>query len=271
MALALSTYAVDSFKVKIKNVTRIHGMETYTLSGFGLVTGLNGTGDSDKELTQHTLNNLLKTMKIDINEEEIKANNIAAVMISARIDNNAASGDMIDINISTVGDATSLLGGKLEISPVYGPDTKMWGVASGSVQLGGFSFGDGDSGGDQAIKNVTTHGVVVNGMKMLQTIGSDVNAMQSLTLHLRNPDFHSANAMTEVINNKFFATAITVNDKTVVAKIPGDYRKNNQVAKFINEVQQLEFNADRRAEIVFTERTGTIVISGEVRKYLCCK
>ena len=158
--------------VRIKDVTRIKGQEDYFVTGFGLVTGLAGTGDSDKELTQHTLNNMLKHNQVQIDEEELKVQNIAAVQITARISGGSFKGDVLNCTVSTIGDAASLLGGTLIMSPVLGADGQLWGLAQGALTVGGGVFGEAGAGGDSVTKNHPTVGMVVGGLKLEKDVGN---------------------------------------------------------------------------------------------------
>ena len=126
---ALCVTAQQRIQVRIKDVTKIKGSKDYFATGYGIVTGLKGTGDSDETLTQHTVNNFLKNLNIDVIEADIKANNLSAVMITARIPGGTQKGEYVDCTVSTIGDATSLLVGILQLSPVLGINAEVIGVA----------------------------------------------------------------------------------------------------------------------------------------------
>ncbi|NQZ59745.1 MAG: flagellar basal body P-ring protein FlgI, partial [Lentisphaeraceae bacterium] len=142
----LSPILMGNVRVRIKNASRIKGMESYFLTGFGIVVGLNGSGDSDAELTQHTLANVLKHMQIDVDESQLKSSNCAAVSITARVRAGSHKGDMANAIISTIGDATSLQGGTLIMSPVLGTNGKLSAIAQGPLLVGGFAFGETGGG-----------------------------------------------------------------------------------------------------------------------------
>ncbi|MCH2206829.1 MAG: flagellar basal body P-ring protein FlgI [Lentisphaerales bacterium] len=253
-------------KVKIKNASRIQGHEEYFLTGFGLVTGLSGTGDSDKELTQHSLNNILKHFQVQIDEEELKVQNVAAVQITATISGGSFKGDMLNCTVSTIGDAQSLLGGTLVMSPLLGADGQLWGIAQGALTVGGGVFGEAGAGGDAVTKNHPTVGMVIGGLKLEKDVGNlDYLNQGQLTFLLHNRDYTAAKHMTDAINERFIGAALADSANRIRVKIPNSYFQENKIVDFISEVQQLEFNTDHIAKVTINERTGAIVVNGEVK------
>ncbi len=251
--------------VRIKDVTRLKGHETYELVGYGLVSGLNDTGDSDKTLIQQTIANMLQNFNIVVDPKELKANNTAAVMVTVTIRGNRKKGDMIDANISAIGDCDSLTGGSLIMTPLLGADGEVWGLAQGPVTTGGYTFGSKGGGGDQVTKNHPTAGMLTNGAKLLKDFGPDYNNEDIVTFILNDPDYTSAVNMAQSINNKFVGVATVIDSASMQVRIPNEYRDENKVPAFISEVGQLYFAVDNVAKVVFNERTGTIVIGQNVR------
>lgn len=251
--------------VRIKDVSRLKGDETYELVGYGVVTGLNNTGDSDKILIQQTLANMLQNFNIVVNPADLKAQNTAAVMVTATIRGNRREGDMVDAQVSAVGDCSSLTGGVLVMTPLVGADGESWGIAQGSVTTGGYSYGSKGAGGNQVTKNHPTTGMLTNGVKLLKNFGPDYNNDEVLTYILTNPDPTTAVNMAKAINRYYFGVATVQDSGVVKVRIPNKYRDENNVASFISEVGQLYFVSDTVAKVVFNERTGTIVIGHNVR------
>ena len=252
-------------EVRIKDVTRIKGVESHTLIGYGLIVGLAGTGDSDEELTQSTISNLLQNFNIVVSQDSIKATNTAAVIVTATIRRSANEGDRRSATISTIGDAKSLTGGELLLTPLLGTDGETWAIAQGAITTGAYLFGSGGEGGETQSKNHPTTGVLSNGVKLLKDVGVDLNHSETLELCLSEPDFTSSVNLAEAINKKFFGSAIAIDAATVKVRLPEIVRVENSVSEFIRDIEQLTFAPDRSARVVFCERTGTIVIGSEVR------
>ena len=266
LAMTTFSFAVEKLNIRIKDVTRIQGTKDYFLTGYGIVAGLGGTGDSDGELIQHTLNNSLKNFNIEVSESQLKASNLAAVLITCRIREGVHKNDMVSCTISTLGDATSLLGGTLMLSPVYGTDGEIWGVAQGELVVGGGVFGEGGEGGDVVTKNVPTSAKILDGLQVQRDIGNGEFLKKSeITFVLREPDFSSTQSMTNVINESFVGAAIAAGKGRVRVKIPQSFAEQGKVVDFISRIQQLKFQIDRVARIVMNEKTGTIVVGGEVK------
>lgn len=257
--------ANSKLKVRIKDVTRFQGQEKYTLVGYGLVTGLNGTGDSDENLPQSTINNLLQNFNIVVDQDRIKAQNTAAVTVTAIVEHTAHKGDMISCTVAAIGDSTSLEGGELLLTPLLGTDAETWAISQGAVTTGAFSYGSSGQGGQQIIKNVPTVGFVTSGTKILRDIGVGLTERDILTLYLTNPDYTSAVNLSQVINNTYLGSTQVIDASTVQIRIPRIFREEGRVPSFISEIEQMEFHTDERAKVVFNERTGTIVIGSEVK------
>ena len=270
ICLAIGLSAADKLKLRIKDKTKIKGAKDYFATGYGIVTGLNGTGDSDEALTQHTVNNLLKNMNVDIPEDSIKANNIAAVMITARISGGSQKGEYVDCTISTIGDAESLSGGVLMASPILGTDGELIGIAQGKLLVGGASYGEKGAGGNTVVKNVPTVASIKNAMELTKDVGNnDYLKRDELSFMLQDPDYFSAKSMVDTINKKFTGTAIADSNKVIRVKVPQSFVQQGKVIDFIAQVHELEYESDNVAKVVMNETTGTIVFGGEVKISEC--
>jgi flagellar P-ring protein precursor FlgI len=255
-------------KVRIKDVARIAGDdEVFTLVGYGVVAGLNKSGDSDKILIQRTISNLMQNFNNIVDENDIKAQNSAAVMVTATIRGSKRKGDMVEAEVSSIGDCKSLLGGVLLLTPLLGADGETWGIAQGPITTGGFSFGSSSAaeGGNLVMKNHPTSGMLTNGVKLLRNIGISYKNTDILKYHLRKPDFTSSVNMARTINKEFFGVAIAEDDATVKVRIPRKYKEEDKITTFVSEIEQLYFDTDSVAKVVFNERTGTIVMGADVR------
>lgn len=265
--------AEPKLMVRIKDVTRLKGQESYTLTGVGLVTGLDGTGDSDKLFPKRMLSNVLQAFNIIVSETDLKAQNISVVSVTATIAHPSHKGDMITATVAAIGDASSLRGGELMLTPLCGPDGEPWAYAQGPVVTGGFRFGGLASnlpggavgGGETVQKNHANAGVLNNGVKLIKDVGLGIDESDILTLILKHPDYTSAVKIAESVNSKFFGSSVAMDDSTVKVRVPVEFREEGQISLFISDMQQLYFCPDSVAKVVFNERTGTIVIGGNVR------
>lgn len=251
--------------VRVKDVARLKGHESYELVGYGLVVGLNNSGDSDKKLIQQTIANMMQNFNIVVNPDDLKAQNTAAVIVTVTIRGNKVKGDMVDASVGAIGDCSSLTGGMLVMTPLLGADGEVWGLAQGPVTTGGYSFGGKGAGGEQVTKNHPTSGMLTNGVKLLKDFGPDYTSEDMITYILNSPDYTSAVNLANSINTEFFGVATVKDSATVQIRIPNKFKDENTVASFISQVGQLYFATDNVAKVVFNERTGTIVIGQNVR------
>jgi flagellar P-ring protein precursor FlgI len=265
LAGVLLTGAAGGLEVRVKDVSRLSNSEMYNLVGYGLVVGLAGTGDSDEELSQRTIRNMLETFNIAVSADNLKAGNVAAVMITALIDRPVHPGDMVSATVSSIGDASSLTGGELLLTPVLGEDGETWATGQGAVYVGGFSVGGTGEGGDSLTKNHPTSGVLINGLKMNRSVGVESMNRDILRFIIDQPDFTTAENMAEAMNRKFPDTALAMNAAAVQVRVPVEHRAENRVNGFISELEQLTFEPDQVAKVVINERTGTLVFGGNVR------
>lgn len=255
----------QTVKVRVKDAARMDGMEEHSLVGFGLIVGLAGTGDQDPQLTQRTMANLMHNFNIVIDENEVTTPNAAAVIITAVIRGPAHKGDMIPATISTVGDATSLTGGELLLTPLLGTDGEVWGIAQGPLTIGGFRFGSSGAGGNVKAKNHPTTAMLTNGLKLLKNVNLGVDDTDVVGVNLKKPDFSTAVNMAEAINREYVGAALAVDAGTVKVRVPQPFNDSARIVEFIHKLGQVSFSPDRIAKVVFNERTGTIVIGSDVK------
>ena len=243
---------------RVKDLAQLHGVRNNQLMGYGLVSGLNGTGDDMKKsvFTLQAVYNMMTRHGITINPDrinDIKVKNVAAVMVTATLPPFARSGSTLDIQVSSMGDAKSLAGGTLLMTPLVGPDGNVYAVAQGPVTVGAFAFGGRAA---QVQKNHPTVGNIAGGA----LVGGD----GKLQYQLRNADFTTASNMAQTINSRFGqGTAFPETSGLVRVDIPAAFK--DDVVDFVAAIEVLNVEADSPAKIVVNERTGTIVMGKDVR------
>lgn len=257
--------AQEPLQVRVKDVTRIEGVEQYTLTGYGLVVGLAGSGDSDEELTQRTIANLLENFNIVVETDNLKAENTAVVMVTARVKTAAHKGDAIQATVSSIGDAESLGGGQLLLTPLLGPDGEVWATGQGALTTGSFRFGSSGEGGETQTKNHPTVGTLTNGVKLIRDVRLSIDESTTINLFLDQADFTTAVNMADSINKSFPNSAVAVDAGTVSVRVPQSYLEEQRVTSFVRALEQIRFAPDATARVVINERTGTIVFGGNVQ------
>lgn len=249
--------------VRVKDLADIEGVRSNQLIGYGLVVGLNRTGDRVQQniYARQTLQNLLERMGISTESTGLKPENVATVLVTANLPPFIRQGSKLDITVSSIGDARSLQGGTLIITPLKGIDGQVYAVAQGSVSIGGISAGNG---GNSVEINHPTVGRVPNGATVERVVPTELAANNQLTLVLRNDDFSTAARLNEVINAKFGAgTAKALDGRNIEVNLPTKFFDNR--VGFIAQLESLSLVPDKIAKIIINERTGTIVMGREVR------
>ena len=247
--------------VRIKDVATIQGIRENQLVGYGLVIGLNGTGDGKKtQFTIQSLATMLKNMGITVPAGAMKVKNVAAVIATANLKPFVRNGEKIDVTLSSIGDASSLQGGVLLMTPLKGADGKVYAVAQGPVSIGGFNLNAG--GGNSFRKNHATVGRIPEGAIVEREVATHFVKNGKISYLLRNPDFTTAVNLEKAVNNFFKKDlALAKNEKEVEIKIPSGMR----LSDFIAKVEKLRINTDINAKVVINERTGTVVVGGNVK------
>ena len=249
---------------RLKDLVSIEGVRDNQLVGYGLVVGLNGTGDKMQTVfSAQSLTNLLARMGIQVNPTAILVKNTAAVLVTADLPSFAQPGTRIDISVAAIGDATNLRGGVLVLTSMKGPDGQVYAAAQGSVVTGGFVAG---RGGNSQTVNHPTAGRIPNGA-IVERVAPSVKPGGHIKLQLRQADFTTAARISTAINKKFGSDgaepARAENSALVSVDMPAVYKTN--VVEFLGEMENLTVEADRSARIVINERTGTIVMGKDVR------
>ncbi|MBF0097632.1 MAG: flagellar basal body P-ring protein FlgI [Magnetococcales bacterium] len=260
-ALLLVLLASTSQAARLKDVVEIEGVRGNPVTGFGLVVGLNGSGDSSAAFTNQSLTMMLERMGISTPQNGVKVKNIASVMVTATLPPFARQGGKLDVTISSLGDAKSLQGGTLILTPLKGADGKIYAVAQGPVSIGGFAV----EGAAQSVqKNHPTVGRIAGGAVIEREINFEINQEFQLQLSLRNPDFTTATRVVKSINNLFGEPLASARDSgTVQLTIPSTYQ--GKVVDFVSRLENLQVDPDQTAKVVLNERTGTIVMGENVR------
>lgn len=255
LALLASTAHAD----RIKDLTTIGGVRDNHLTGFGLVIGLDGTGDDVRSAAVRTaLSKALKKLGATVDPADLKAKNVAAVIVTAELPPFAKPGMAIDITVSSMGNAKSLSGGTLLAAPLKGADQRTWVIAQGALTVGGFTA-DGASGSSSK-KNHTLVGTVPGGGQV-ELAAPTVLPQKQIALVLKQPDFTTATRMRDAINAAKGDGAARIGDAgTVVVTIP----KGADVAQLISELEPIEVDPDLKAKVIVDEKTGTIVIGEAV-------
>jgi len=254
--------AEDSRRVLVRDITTIEGIRDNPLIGYSVVVGLKRTGDSQQtQFTTQTLANVLQRLGVQIPAASIQVRNVAAVMVTASLPPFARPGTSIDVTVSSLGDAKSLEGGVLLLTSLHASDGRVYAEAQGPLTLGGYTVGGG--GNSKEVNHVTVGRVPAGGIVERDT-SIDLKHLKVLSLSLREPDFTAARDVANVINHEFgkeLASAldsrhVDVNiDQTGVASVP----------TLIAEVQNLSVSVHPPAKVVMNERTGTIVMGGDVK------
>ena len=257
LAAATTTARAD----RIKDLTTIAGVRDNHLTGFGLVVGLDGSGDDARQPTvASALTKMLKRLGLTIDPTQLKGKNVAAVMLTAELPAFAKPGMTFDVTISSMGNAKSLAGGTLLAAPLKGPDDRTWAIAQGALSVGGF-IAEGASGSSSK-KNHPTVGRLPGGATVEATAPT-VMPEREVVLVLNQPDFTTATRMRDAITGELGNDVARVGDAaTVVVQIPAGSR--GQVPQLIARIESIEVDPDVRARVVVDEKTGTIVIGEKV-------
>ena len=248
---------------RIKDLANIEGVRQNQLIGYGLVVGLNGSGDTLNNIpfTKQSLTAMLERLGVNIRGQTLRTGNVAAVMVTANLPPFATQGTRMDITVSSLGDAKSLQGGTLLVTPLLAADGNVYAVGQGSVAVAGFAA-EGEAA--KVVRGVPTVGRISNGALIEREIEFTLNKLSQLRMALRNPDFTTAKRIAAAINDFIgVPTAEPLDPGTVGITVPQQYRGN--VVSLLTEVEQLQVEPDEPAKIVIDERSGIIVMGRDVR------
>jgi flagellar P-ring protein precursor FlgI len=263
LCLAWLGAAVPASAARVKDITSVAGVRDNQLIGYGLIVGLNGSGDGGgTQFTTQAVSSMLRALGVTVDPEDIKVRNVAAVMVTATLPPFARTGARLDVLVSSLGDAKSLQGGTLLLTPLRAPNGEIYAVAQGAVSVGGFSAGGKAGGGVQ--KNHPTVGKIAGGALIEREVAVQFNSKDRVTLILHEPDFTTSMRLVETINTQLGSgTAYAVDSGTVEVQIPGHYRHNR--VEFIAALENMDVTPDTVAKVILDERTGTVVIGENVR------
>ena len=247
-------------QTRIKDVAKVQGVRTNQLTGYGLVVGLAGTGDSNKSInTTQSVVNMLKSFGVTVSAAQLQSKNVAAVIVTATLPAFVKPGDTIDIAVSSMGDAKSLAGGTLMQTPLRAANGNVYAVGQGPVSTGGFSAG---GSGASTQKNFPTVGLITSGAIVERDVAFQLSANGTISLALNRPDFTTASRITEAITQNFGAIAAARDPGTIVVAVPQKYGQD--VVSFVAALEELRIRPDAVAKVVINERTGTIVMGSNV-------
>jgi len=256
------SWGIAESKVRIKEIVKIEKLEEIQLFGYGLIVGLDGTGDKrGVTFTVQSVSNMLQNMGITVNPEDLRLKNVAAVIVTATLPPFAKVGSCIDVTISSIGDATNLQGGTLLLTSLQGINGITYVSAQGPISIGGFNV---KTGGTSTQKNHPTVGRIPGGGKVIKAPLLHI-PLKELSLILSNPDFTTATRIAEAINNDFQNNiAYALDAGTVKINTPQKYQKENSIMNFISQIENLSVNPGTIAKVVINERTGTVAIGENV-------
>ena len=245
--------------VRIKDITEVEGARGNQLTGVGLVTGLNGTGDNSTMAVQ-MMRNMMRNFGVTLDARSVRTRNIAVVSLTATLPPYARPGQNIDVNVNTMGNASSLQGGMLIQAPLRAADGQVYAVAQGPVTVGG---GSAQGAAASRTQNVPTAGIVNNGAIVEREVPSDYTMGGQVALLLRDPDFTTAQRIADAINRRYGVVAFAVDAGRVEINLPGAYVQ--APTAFLANVGTVEIEPDTPAKVAVNERTGTVVMGGNVR------
>lgn len=254
-ALITLSFSQEAEAARLKDIVKVKGVRENLLIGYGLVIGLKGTGDSSTEVTAKSLIRMFQNLGIEA-KDDVKSKNVASVVVTAKLPAFARVGQNIDVEVSSVGDAASLEGGTLLITPLRAGDQQVYAVAQGTISLGSIANGAGTT--------FQTAGRVPNGAIIEREVAGEFANKRALRLHMETPDFTTVARVAQVINTELagkYATAADSN--TIDLIVPFSFDGN--AVELMAILENLTVNVDTKAKVVISERTGTVVAGGEVR------
>jgi flagellar P-ring protein FlgI len=259
--LLLLPSAVAAGPVRLKELGRIDGWRDNALIGYGIVTGLAGSGDSPRSgVTRQALKNALSRLGVNVAADDLQSRNVAAVIVTATLPPSARVGDRIDITVTSIGDARSLAGGTLLLTPLVGPDQRSYALAQGSLVVGGFRF---DADGNLSQKNYPTTGLLPNGATVETAVSAGIDpAAPTLTYLLKTPDYSTATRTADAINLRLGRPVATVQSAEAILI---DTRGAGAVGRLIATLEDVTIIPDGVARVVVNERSGTVVAGSGVQ------
>lgn len=261
--LSLLPFLAEAEPIRIKDLVEFDGVRGNDLVGYGLVVGLNGTGDGIRNapFTEEIMANILERLGVNVSGEQFRPKNVAAVLVTATLPPFARAGGQIDVGVAAIGDAKSLLGGTLVMTPLSAADGAIYAVAQGTIIAGGASV---EGQGASVVQGVPTSGVIPSGARVEREIAFDFGGLRSVRLALRSADFTTAGRIEQAINSEFGRRVAVMQDAGTVSL---DLAAANMrsPAHVLGRVENLTIEPERRARVVVDQRSGTIVMGEDVR------
>jgi flagellar P-ring protein precursor FlgI len=251
----------EAFAARIKDVASFSGLRTNQLVGYGLVVGLAGTGDKRSDFTVQSIWNMLDKLGVRVDVKNLRPANVAAVMVTCQMSATARPGSKLDVTVSSLGDASSLVGGVLLLTPLKAVDGNVYALAQGPVAVGGFQASGAAA---SATKNITTVATIPGGANVERGVPFEFNNQSELTINIGNPDFSTAMQIVKKVNQAMAGSfAQAVDASTVKVAIPEGNKGN--VVPLMASLENLEISPDNKAKVVVDERTGTVVVGLNVK------
>lgn len=256
-------FSANSAPIRIKDLVEFDGVRANDLVGYGLVVGLNGTGDGlrNAPFTEEIMTNMLERLGVNVTGEQFRPKNVAAVFVTAELPAFARAGSQIDVTVSAIGDANSLLGGTLIMTPLTAADGQIYAVSQGTIIAGGVTA-EGD--GAEVTQGVPTAGVIPSGARVEQEVDFDFGELDTIRLALRSPDFTTANRIERAINDSFGRRVARMLDSGTV-ELDIDATRIGSPAHALSRVENIRVEPERKARVVVDQRSGTIVMGEDVR------
>jgi len=267
LVLVCAALSASAGGVRLRDMAMVAGARDNQLVGFGLVAGLAGVGDKDPVYTKQTIANMLQRYGLNVSASTLSSKNVAVVMVTADIPAFVKPGERLDVQVASMGDASTLQGGVLLQTALLGADNKVYAVAQGPVSIGGFSAGSGGGGGATVTKNHPTTGQIVSGALVEREIPATVVREHTIQFLLREPGFTSAARVEAAINDVFTNSAHAMDSTAVQVRMPEG--TESSPVDFIARIENLEVMPDTPARIIINERTGTIVATSRIRISNC--
>ncbi|UCC43447.1 MAG: flagellar basal body P-ring protein FlgI [Candidatus Zixiibacteriota bacterium] len=253
----------DAAKVRIKDICSFQDKQEIDLIGYGLIIGLDGTGDgSGTQFTVQSMTNLMERLGVTVDQKKLKVKNVAAVMVTARLSSQQTVGAYFDVTVSSIGDASSLQGGTLILTPLSGADGVVRATAQGAVSIGGFNVQVDDA--NRIVNNYTLVGRVPGGGKVTNPISPDPESIHEIYLSLFNPDMTTSHRIAQAINIKYGLAAYPVDGGSIKIMVPDSLSHPTLRSRFISDIGHLRIVPDGPARVVINEKTGTIVAGQHV-------
>ncbi|WP_371931459.1 flagellar basal body P-ring protein FlgI [Roseovarius sp. MMSF_3359] len=263
LAIFILAMPATAGPIRIKDLVEFDGVRGNDLVGYGLVVGLNGTGDGIRNapFTEEIMSNILERLGVNITGEQFRPKNVAAVFVTASLPPFSRAGGQIDVTVSAIGDAKSLLGGTLVMTPLNAADGQIYAVAQGTIVAGGVSA-EGDAGG--VVQGVPTSGVIPAGARVEREIDFEFASLDTMRLALREPDFTTAARIEAAINASFGRSVAVMLDSGTV-RLDVDRTQARSPAHALGQIENILVEPERKARVVVDQRSGTIVMGEDVR------